>query len=229
MHYNEEDEISSLLPDREVDSNFETKSVVKTVIETDSARAQKRANAIELARIKSREQRAAKNMEIYDGHEFKEDFNKEAVNERMQRLKDAVDKSKSTQPVVFVEKGDAAMAGVTRVEVAKLLTSLNINLNVQLTKTDTYNLLATLLTCNETQLNALLNNKKIPMAIKAVIKRIITDTNDGNISTIERLWDRVFGKETLGMSMPEGYQGILPNVPVSREAYVLIRETLIGK
>lgn len=120
--------------------------------------------------------------------------------------------------------------GTTRPEVLKLLASLNINLNLQLSKQDTANLLACLLTCNEAQLAALYNNKKIPIAIKTVIKRLQEDSKLGNIETIEKLWDRVFGKNAMSLNLPEQTQlqtGIIPNMPVSREAYIVIRDTLL--
>lgn len=122
------------------------------------------------------------------------------------------------------------LQGTSRPEITKLLTSLNINLSVQLTKQDTANLLACLLTCNHSQLQALMANKKVPVVIKTVIKRLIEDEKLGNIETIEKLWDRIFGKGPMQLSLPEGQQlqtGIIPNQPVSREAYILIRDTLI--
>lgn len=122
------------------------------------------------------------------------------------------------------------LQGASRPEITKLLIGLNINLSVQLTKQDTANLLACLLTCNHSQLQALMTNKKVPVVIKTVIKRLIEDEKLGNIETIEKLWDRIFGKGPMQLSLPEGQQlqtGIIPNQPVSREAYILIRDTLI--
>ena len=122
------------------------------------------------------------------------------------------------------------LQGASRPEITRLLTSLNINLSVQLTKQDTANLLACLLTCNHSQLQALMTNKKVPVVIKTIIKRLIEDEKLGNIETIEKLWDRIFGKGPMQLSLPEGQQlqtGIIPNVPVSREAYLIIRENLI--
>lgn len=90
--------------------------------------------------------------------------------------------------------------------------------------------MACLLTCNEAQLAALYNNKKIPIVIKTVIKRLQEDAKLGNIETVEKLWDRVFGKGQMQLNLPEQQQlqtGIIPNVPVSREAYLIIRENLI--
>ena len=51
-----------------------------------------------------------------------------------------------------------------------------------------------------------------------------------NIETVEKLWDRVFGKGQMQLNLPEQQQlqtGIIPNVPISREAYIVIRDTLI--
>lgn len=120
--------------------------------------------------------------------------------------------------------------GTARQDVLKLLASLNINLNLQLTKSDTANLLACLLTCNESQLNAIYRNKKVPLAIKTVVKRLQADAETGDIETVEKLWDRIFGKNTMLLNLPEPAQlekGIIPNTPVSREAYIVIRDTLL--
>lgn len=122
-----------------------------------------------------------------------------------------------------------ALQGAAKADVVKLLNSLNINLNVQLTKADTANLLACLLTCNESQLHALLTNRKVPIVIKTVIKRLLHDSEKGNIETIEKLWDRVFGKNAMSVNMPEESlnKGLIPNTPISREAYIVIRDTLM--
>ncbi|MDD7521673.1 MAG: hypothetical protein PUK26_06280, partial [Lachnoclostridium sp.] len=132
-------------------------------------------------------------------------------------------------------------AGTTKRDVVKMLDSLGINLNMYLTRTDTYNLLSCLLTCNEAQLEALYKNSKVPLAIKTVIKRLQEDSRLGNIETIEKLWDRIFGKaDKVKLDIPQqlmnqngiqvqGVQGIIPNTVVSREAYMIIRDTIIGK
>ena len=89
------------------------------------------------------------------------------------------------------------------------------------------------MTCNENQLNALYSNPRVPLAIKTVIKRLKEDAKLGNVETIERLWDRIFGKTNAAMlELPQQNQslpGIIPNTVVSREAYMVIRDTIIGK
>lgn len=124
----------------------------------------------------------------------------------------------------------ARQQSTTRPEVVKILSALGINLNIQLTKTDTANLLATLLTCNDEQLKAMYTNEKVPIAIKIVIKRLREDAKLGNLEALERLWDRVFGKNDMTLNLPTQTQlatGIIPNTAVSREAYLIIRDTLI--
>ena len=158
----------------------------------------------------------------------------EVVNEEFTNNPQLQQSSQSSQPIITMAsqavKDIVSMQGTTRPEVVKLLNSLNINLDLQLTKTDTANLLACLLTANETQLKALYQNRKIPIAIKTVIKRIMDDSKLGNIETVEKLWDRVFGKAGMMLDLPKQVQtatGIIPNTPVSREAYILIRDTLL--
>lgn len=158
----------------------------------------------------------------------------EVVNEEFTNNTQLQQSSQPPQPIITMAsqavKDIVSMQGTTRPEVIKLLNSLNINLDLQLTKTDTANLLACLLTANETQLKALYQNRKIPIAIKTVIKRIMDDSKLGNIETVEKLWDRVFGKAGMMLDLPKQVQtatGIIPNTPVSREAYILIRDTLL--
>ena len=141
----------------------------------------------------------------------------------------AVTKSETKPQALAAAKELLAMQGTTRADMQKLLAALNINMNLQLTKTDTANLLACLLTCNEQQLSALEHNPKVPIAIKIVIKRLKADVSAGNMAALERIWDRVFGKAAMMLELPEQSTaaGIIPNTPISREAYVVIRETLL--
>lgn len=129
----------------------------------------------------------------------------------------------------------AALQTTTRADVARMLTSLNINLNLQLTKADTANLMACLLTCNESQLAALARNPKVPIFVKTYIKRLQDDAKHGVTSTVNHLWEKLFGKDGLmlepaGSVVPDPAAmaaGIIPGQPISREAYIILRDTLI--
>ena len=62
---------------------------------------------------------------------------------------------------------------------------------------------------------------------------LLEDAKLGNIETVEKLWDRIFGKAgQVTLELPQASQtanGIIPNTVVSREAYMIIRDTIIGK
>ena len=228
-----------------------------TLVEQEATRIKAKADAKELARIKYLEKQKLKNLkakqekrqslaeelgveEIPDGQT---ELQAKRIAEQQKRVEaiEAIE-AQTVQPLDALELADKTksysstigkalqLQGASRPEITKLLTSLNINLSVQLTKQDTANLLACLLTCNNSQLQALMTNKKVPVVIKTVIKRLIEDEKLGNIETIEKLWDRIFGKGPMQLNLPEQQQlqtGIIPNQPVSREAYILIRDTLI--
>lgn len=123
------------------------------------------------------------------------------------------------------------LQGTSRPELDALLAKLGIDLSIRLTKADTANLLACLLTCSEAQLNALRRDPRTPVAVKTVIVRLLDDMRSGSMSTVDRLWDRVFGtrplEDTPLPASAAALPGLLPDMPVSREAYLLIKETLV--
>lgn len=248
-------QLSDILPDRPVVPGFDNHKTSQ-MINQEAHRIASKQDAKELARIKYLERQKLKNLK--DKEEKRQSLAEELgidsipdgqtehqarkIAEQQKRVEaiEAIE-AETVQPLDALELADKTksysstigkaiqLQGVSRPEITKLLTSLNINLSVQLTKQDTANLLACLLTCNEAQLAALYNNKKIPIVIKTVIKRLQEDAKLGNIETVEKLWDRVFGKGQMQLNLPEGQQlqtGIIPNQPVSREAYILIRNTL---
>lgn len=149
----------------------------------------------------------------------------------------AVQAQSQSQPRVPIvtPAAAAALQTTTRADVARMLTSLNINLNLQLTKADTANLMACLLTCNESQLAALARNPKVPIFVKTYIKRLQDDAKHGVTSTVDHLWEKLFGKdglmlEPVGSTAPDPVAmaaGIIPGQPISREAYIILRDTLI--
>lgn len=249
-------QLSDILPDRPVVPGFDNHKTSQ-MINQEAHRIASKQDAKELARIKYLERQKLKNLK--DKEEKRQSLAEELgidsipdgqterqarkIAEQQKRVEaiEAIE-AETVQPLDALELADKTksysstigkaiqLQGASRPEITKLLTSLNINLSVQLTKQDTANLLACLLTCNHSQLQALMTNKKVPVVIKTVIKRLIEDEKLGNIETIEKLWDRIFGKGPMQLSLPEGQQlqtGIIPNQPVSREAYILIRDTLM--
>lgn len=231
---NIKNQIEDILPNRGHTINYQMSPQREKHLEDIVNTEEKRITAREIAQAKYKEraqlerlEERAKNPETRLTPKQRQRLEEKRENVE---LLEAIDMS---GPVINVPEKAIPLLGTTRPEVTRLLTSLNINLNLQLTKADTYNLLSCLLTCNEQQLNALMANKKIPVAIKTVIKRILEDAKLGNIETVEKLWDRVFGKaDKMTLELPQQQtvmNGIIPNTVVSREAYTIIKETIIGK
>lgn len=221
------DQIGKLLPTNSDDNfNFDASEDYQEQIDSEIAEDEAKVNAATLARIRYREQAAAQAKKNKDEQEQKR------IAENIAEI-EVIEQSPQAQ--TFLSQGMSDItpyAGTTKRDVVKLLSSLNINMSLYLDKADTYNLLSCLLTANEQQLDALYNNKKVPIAIKIVIKRLKEDAKLGNIDTVERLWDRVFGKNQSAaqIQLPDGVApGLLPNTVVSREAYMIIRDTIIGK
>lgn len=238
-------EIADILPDSDQVLGSDGLEMRERLAAEKAKQIHDKKTAMELARAKIRLQKAAEGQAAAEAVQNFKAKKEQAKEEAIQKL-EAEDTSIPAAEVidlansVAAQHGQPAMAenvakqimlsqGTTRPEVVRLLSGLNINLNLQLSKNDTANLLACLLTANQNQLQALYDNEKTPLAIRVVIKRLLNDAKLGEIGTVEKLWDRIFGKAGMMLDLPQESKaaGIIPNTPVSREAYILIRESLL--
>lgn len=236
--------ISSLLPEHdELNENYNSSEDLHAEVQRVSEEKIQKQNAATLAKLKLQEKRNIEKIKMQEAdptyglnkqQKSKLEKEKQQAKQNLAELEIIEDSPEAQNFLAGEGHSDLSpYAGTTKRDVVKLLDSLNINLNLYLTQADTYNLLSCLLTCNENQLNALYSNARVPLAIKTVIKRLKEDAKLGNIETIERLWDRIFGKvgKTV-LELPQQSQslpGIIPNTVISREAYTVIRDTIIGK
>lgn len=232
--------LSDILPDRGNNFSQNISHERDGILEKAANSINVRATAQELARAKFKEKQRLQKLEEKASRGFMTEHQEKHINDQKETVRqlEVLSAEPELAPALIsnMSAGKAqkilATQGTSRTDVVKLLTSLNINLNLQLTRQDTMNLLSCLLTCNEYQLKALKANKKIPIVIKTVITRLLEDSENGSIDTVERLWDRIFGRGGMLLELPKDQQvmtGIIPNVPVSREAYMIIKETIIGK
>lgn len=231
--YNEQiiaDELSVLIP-KKSQADMNASRVTDEDLQGMAESIHREATARELTELKRKKKDALKRRDKEDerSQELKDDI---AVIEQLEEdnLSNARDFALSRYPDSQMKRELMVLTENTRPEISKLLNGLNINLSLALSKNDTLNLLAALLTCNESQLSAIESNPKVPLAIKAVIRRLQTDAKLGNIETIERLWDRIFGKaDKATIVQPTDVQatGIIPNTPISREAYLILKQTFI--
>lgn len=239
------DDISDILPDSSDLLGTDGLKQRASMVQDKSKSIHDRKTAQELAKAKYRLARAAEGQAARKAVQAYKQKKQEARDAAFKQLEDE-DKHIPAEDVIklanteAVAHGQQPMAenvakqimlsqGTTRPEVVKLLSSLNINLDLQLTKNDTANLLACLLTANQKQLQAIYDNEKTPLAIRIIVKRLMNDSKIGEIQTVEKLWDRIFGKTGMLLDLPQESKaaGIIPNTPVSREAYILIRESLL--
>lgn len=240
-----ESQLASILPAHDAfDENYEAAELQQEQIAEAAINKELKLNAATLARMKMREKRELEKIEkrktdptfgMTPKQKEKYELEKARAEENIAEL-EVLENSPEAQQFISGGFSDLSpYAGTTKREVVKLLNSLNINLSLNLSQSDTYNLLGCLLTCNEMQLNALYNNNKVPLAIKIIIKRMLNDAKLGEIGTVEKLWDRIFGKANKAATLeipgiePNVTQGIIPNTIVSRQAYTIIRDTIIGK
>ncbi len=238
--------VASLLPEHnENNENYETTQTNEQRAQQLLAEKKQKLNAATLAKMKLAEKNRLRLLEkrkknptfgMTEKEKEKYEKDKRIAEQNLAEL-EVIENSPEAQNFLAGSGHSdiSPYAGTTKRDVVKMLDSLGINLNLYLTRADTYNLLSCLLTCNESQLNALYTNQKVPLAIRTVIKRLQEDARLGNIETIEKLWDRIFGKAgQVQLQMPQTQQisttqGIIPNTVVSREAYMIIRDTIIGK
>ncbi len=75
-----------------------------------------------------------------------------------------------------------------------------------LSKEDCYKIITTILQQNEEQIVAVVTNPETPIWIKAVGNAVLVDIKSGNMSTVDKLWTRIFGypKQDVDLSNPDG-------------------------
>lgn len=132
---------------------------------------------------------------------------------------------------------------------SELLASLGLSApdTAQMSRADLAAVLEVLLSADEASLRRLHDRPDIPTSLKTIIRRVLTDMQSGSLKALHGLWDRLYGRQPLtapdtGPAQPSGapltapdtgqllqdtLQGVLPQQPVSREAYIVIRDTLM--
>ena len=178
--------ISSLLPEHdELNENYNSSEDLQNEVQRVSEEKMQKQNAATLAKLKLQEKKNIEKIKMQEAdptYGLNKHQKEKLEKEKQQTLQniaelEVIEDSPEAQNFLSGEGHSdlSPYAGTTKRDVVKLLDSLSINLNLYLTKADTYNLLSCLLTCNENQLNALYSNPRVPLAIKTVIKRLKED------------------------------------------------------
>lgn len=112
-------------------------------------------------------------------------------------------------------EADAWVSGAGRpASENRLLASLGVDLGPRLTAAQTRDLLSAMLMSTESALDAVASSPASPVAARIVAKRLLDDARVGDMSSLERVWDRVFGRPTdqapgaaersVGITLPDG-------------------------
>lgn len=130
---------------------------------------------------------------------------------------------------------------------SELLASLGLTSpgTAQMSRADLAAVLEILLSADEASLRRLHDRPDTPTSLKTVIRRVLADMQSGSLKALHGLWDRLYGRTPLtaspaspagqqgspaqqsGQLLQDALQGVLPSSPVSREAYIVIRDTLM--
>lgn len=81
----------------------------------------------------------------------------------------------------------------------------------KISKEDTFKLLEYLLSCSKADIEKMLRNPDLPIAIICQIKAIVDDLSRGKCETVFKLYDRLYGKTIQSMELPTSKE--IPNIP----------------
>jgi len=99
----------------------------------------------------------------------------------------------------------------------------------QISKADVLRLMAYLLSCTKTEIEVMLRNPELPFAIVGQIRAMITDVQNGKTDTIDKIFDRVYGKATTPMEITgAGGSPLIPDKPMSRKDYVKLLNDMMA-
>lgn len=85
---------------------------------------------------------------------------------------------------------------------------------------DATKLMTHILMCNRSQLEAMIKNTDLPIFLLCLIKGILTDTANGQTNTVERLFDRLFGRSMQPVEITGANRTpLIPSKPMSRKSY----------
>lgn len=95
-----------------------------------------------------------------------------------------------------------------------------------ISREDAFKLMGHLLSCNKAELETMARNPDLPISIVCQIKAIVTDMSLGKTDTVDKIFDRLYGKSTQPMELT-GAQGtpLIPDKPMTRKEY----ESLLNK
>ncbi len=92
---------------------------------------------------------------------------------------------------------------------------------------DAIKLMTFILMCNRSQLETMIKHVDLPVFLLCLIKGILSDTQNGMTNTVERLFDRIFGRSMQPVELTGANRTpLIPDKPMSRKSYEAMLEEL---
>lgn len=234
------DQIAYLLPDDQDESVIAAENLTLSTVPYHTVREQ-RLDAAENKKLSAIERIANKKREMECRKELASQRFLEAKRNRQHPLSReiAAESYKLNRPGAGVSGPGSCD---TPSPVSQLMKDIGVNLELKFSRKDTYDLMSVLLTCSEAQLEAMTQNRRVPVMVKTIIKAIQEDYKRGSTTTVEKLWNRIFGstftEPPAQTAAPAGgttinVLSVVPGIgtgtrPISREGYAIIRDRLFG-
>jgi len=107
--------------------------------------------------------------------------------------------------------------------------SLEYDDGSRISKEDTYKFMYYILTCTMAQFETLARHPDLPVSVLNLMKAIMTDMNQGRITTVCKLLDWVFGKSFQPLLIKrETRNQQIPDKPMNRKDYEKLLHKLQG-
>lgn len=123
--------------------------------------------------------------------------------------------------VLFSNRNQPGNRGRKPTRLNNFLKSIQMEKDFELiSKEDAYKLLAMIIFCNRAELEKMTKSAHIPIFMAGIIKAIIVDTANGTIDTVEKVFDRLYGKGNQPIELTgAGGTPLIPTEPMSRKEY----------
>lgn len=101
----------------------------------------------------------------------------------------------------FTKDRQPAKNGRKKSQLNVIEQTLNIDLALNISKENYYDILRKIATATEEEMIAMANNKKLPVTLRIYIKALNNAIKIGDIKTVNELLDRVFGRPTQSINV----------------------------
>lgn len=121
----------------------------------------------------------------------------------------------------FTKENQPAKRGRKPTRMNEFIKSFNMEDSSRaISQEDAKKLMTHILFCNRAQLDSMIKNQDLPIFMLCLIKALLVDTANGNTATVEKLFDRLFGRSMQPVELTgPNKTPLIPTGPMSRKDY----------